>query len=25
MKFWQIYGKLNFCDYIYVSAVCENS
>jgi hypothetical protein len=19
MKFWQIYGKLNYCDYIYIS------
>jgi hypothetical protein len=21
MKFWQIYGKLNFCDYIYLSVL----
>ncbi len=24
MKCWQIYGNLNFCDYIYISVVWGN-
>ena len=24
MKFWQIYGDLNYCDTIYISAVSGN-